>query len=128
MIMKYILLALLAITINGFAKEVFTCQVNGKTIYQGKPCAGSKDQANRIKEKQNDYKDAERRKAQAEAEWNARKEPSIGMTTTQVGNSTWGYPQKYSETQTANGLSEFWHYGSGKMIYFRNGVAVSITK
>ena len=126
--MRFFLLTFLLFGLNVSAKEIYTCKVNGSTIYQGKPCAGSKEQANKIKEKQSSYKQAEDRENRETAEWNARKEPSIGMTTTQVGNSTFGYPQRYSETQTANGQSEFWHYDSGKMVYFRNGKVVSITR
>ena len=126
--MKYLILAFLVVCTNGFAKEVYTCTVGGKTVYQGKPCIGSKEQANKIKEKQNAYREHENKKARETADWESRKEPAVGMTTTQVGNSTWGHPKKYSETQSINGLSEFWHYSSGKMIYFRNGRVVSITK
>ena len=128
MIVKYLIFVLLIASTNLFAKDVYTCTVGGKTVYQGKPCAGSKEQINKIKEKQNSYHENESRKVKEKAERDARKEPKIGMTTTQVGNSTWGYPQRYSETQSVNGLSEFWHYDSGKMVYFKNGVVVSLTK
>ncbi|WP_180047435.1 MULTISPECIES: hypothetical protein [unclassified Acinetobacter] len=36
--MKYLILALLVVSPMGFTKDIYTCTVNGKTIYQGKPC------------------------------------------------------------------------------------------
>ena len=111
--------------------QVYQCKINGSLKFQDKPCAGSKEQINQIRQKQNEIKQVQAARERYEAESEARAargEPRIGMTTTQVGNSAWGHPQKYSETQTAYGGSEFWHYGSGRMIHFRNGVVVAITK
>lgn len=130
--LKYLICTILMFAFQGaFASEVYTCTVGGKTVYQGKPCAGS----NALKEKVNQAKANEQAKELARhqrdiemRERNNRKEPSVGMTTTQVGKSTWGYPKSYSETQSLNGLSEFWHYEPGRMIYFKNGKVVSITK
>lgn len=127
--MKKLFIALMLITCtSAYADKVYTCKVNGSTVYQGKPCAGSKELSQQVKESQKRYIDQKNHAAKQQAEWNSKKEPSVGMTTKQVENSTWGYPQKYSETKTANGVSEFWHYGSGRMIYFRNGVVVSLTQ
>ncbi len=124
---KLLLVMMLAACSSAYAAEVYTCTVNGKTVYQGKPCAG-KELHNQVQRAQAKIKGQQAAKEREKAEWNSKKEPSVGMTTTQVGNSTWGYPQKYSETQTAYGGSEFWHYGSGRMIHFRNGVVVALTK
>lgn len=125
--MKYLILALLVISPVGFAKEVYTCTVNGKTVYQGKPCAGSKELTQQVRQAQDRIKQQEANRIKQQAEWAARKEPSIGMTKKQVEQSTWGYPSRYSETQTVNGLHEFWHYSSGRMIYFKGGVVTSIS-
>lgn len=111
-----------------FAKDIYTCKVNGGAVYQGKPCAGSKELSDQVAQSKQKIADQDSRAAKERDEWNSKKEPQIGMTSAQVGASKWGHPQKYSETQTANGLSEFWHYGSGRVIYFRNGTVVSITK
>lgn len=116
---------------SSFASEVFTCTVNSKTVFQGKPCAGSKALINKVNQAKANEQAKELAKYRYEVEMremSSRKEPSIGMTTTQVGKSTWGYPKSYSETQSLNGLSEFWHYESGKMIYFKNGRVALITK
>lgn len=110
------------------AKEIYTCKVNGSTVYQGKPCAGSKELTQQVNQTKQRISDREKRAAKEQAEWNARKEPQIGMTTDQVSKSTWGYPQRTSEHQSAHGTSEFWHYGAGRMAYFRNGVVVSLSK
>ena len=131
-IMKYLIsIALLLLVQNSFAAEVYTCNVNGKTVYKGKPCVGSKalnDKVNQAKANEQAKELARHQRDIEMRERNNRKEPSIGMTTTQVGKSTWGYPKSYSETQSLNGLSEFWHYEPGRMIYFKNGKVVSITK
>lgn len=125
---KYLFsLGLLLVIQNTVAAEVYTCTVGGKTVYQGKPCAG-KESHNKAQQAQAKIKGQQATKEREKAEWSSKKEPSVGMTTTQVGNSAWGYPQKYSETRTAYGVSEFWHYGSGRMIHFRNGVVVALTK
>lgn len=116
------------ITQTVLAAEIHTCTVNGKTVYQGKPCAGSKALNDKVKSAQDQAKNRQAARQQDAREQAAKKEPKVGMTTTQVGKSTWGYPKSYSETQVANGSSEFWHYGSGRMIYFRNGLVFSITK
>ncbi|WP_224963575.1 hypothetical protein [Acinetobacter guillouiae] len=78
--MKYLIFVLLIASTNVFAKDVYTCTVGGKMVYQGKPCAGSKEQINKIKEKQNSYHENESRKVKEKAERDARKEPKIGMT------------------------------------------------
>ncbi len=130
--LKYIVgITLLFLFQGSFASEVFTCTVNGKTVFQGKPCAGSKALTNKVNQAKANEQAKELAKYRYEVEMrerSSRKEPSIGMTTTQVGKSTWGYPKSYSETQSLNGLSEFWHYESGRMIYFKNGKVASITK
>ena len=129
---KYLFsLGLLFIIQNTVAAEVYTCTVGGKTVYQGKPCVGSKALTEKVSQaKANEKaKELERYRHEVEMrEMSSRKEPGIGMTTTQVGKSTWGHPKSYSETQSLNGLSEFWHYESGRMIYFKNGKVASITK
>ena len=129
---KYLFgLGLLFIIQNTVAAEVYTCTAGGKTVYQGKPCVGSKALTEKVSQaKANEKaKELERYRHEVEMrEMSSRKEPGIGMTTTQVGNSTWGYPKSYSETQSLNNLSEFWHYESGRMIYFKNGKVASITK
>lgn len=39
------------------AGEIYTCTVNGKTVYQGKPCAG-KELSEKIKQSQAKLKDS----------------------------------------------------------------------
>lgn len=50
--MRYLLsIALLILAQNSFAAEVYTCNINGKTVYQGKPCKGTgKTAADRVRE------------------------------------------------------------------------------
>jgi len=51
---------------------------------------------------------------------------SIGMTTEQVLESTWGKPKKINETITAHGRHEQWVYPGYQYLYFDNGVLTSI--
>lgn len=53
--------------------------------------------------------------------------PKIGMTKSEVLNSTWGSPKKKNITETAYGTHEQWVYANG-YIYFDNGVVTSISK
>ena len=52
--------------------------------------------------------------------------PRIGMTKTEVKNSTWGSPEKINKTTTSYGVHEQWCYSNYKYIYFENGVVTSI--
>lgn len=53
-------------------------------------------------------------------------EPSIGMTKTEVENSTWGRPNKINKTTTTYGISEQWCYSNYRYIYFKDGIVTSI--
>lgn len=112
------------------AAEIYTCTVSGKTVYQGKPCAGSKelqDKVNAAKAKEIAREQAYR---QQQAEWAARVEPRIGMSSGQAEKSTWGYPDKVNKTTNVNGVSEQWVYrmyrGQSRYLYFTNGVLTSM--
>ena len=48
----------------------------------------------------------------------SKKDPYIGMTATEVRNSTWGNPSKINKTTTKYGVHEQWVYSSGRYIYF----------
>lgn len=52
--------------------------------------------------------------------------PRIGMTSSEVKNSTWGSPDKINKTTTAYGVREQWVYGNGKYIYLENGIVTAI--
>jgi hypothetical protein len=112
------------------AGEIYTCTVNGKTVYQGKPCAG-KELSEKIKQSQAKIKGQQAAAEKERAEWAARKEPHIGMTETEAEKSTWGYPDDVNKTVTTHGISEQWVYrGLGytksRYLYFRNGILTSI--
>mgnify|MGYP000171083353 CR=1 FL=1 len=53
-------------------------------------------------------------------------EPSIGMTKTEVENSTWGRPNKINKTTTTYGIAEQWCYSNYRYIYFKDGIVTSI--
>lgn len=54
------------------------------------------------------------------------KEPAIGMTKSEVENSTWGKPKDINKTTTQYGISEQWCYSGYKYIYFDDGIVTSI--
>lgn len=127
--MKY-LLAACAIGFTSFASaNVYTCNVNGKTAYQGKPCAGSAEQNQKINQARQSIEKTEIARANYNARESSRIKPRIGMTAKEAEQSTWGYPNKVNTTTYASGTDEQWVYRSGsssKYLYFTNGRLTSI--
>lgn len=129
--MKKIVLSILFFASCSFANaQVYQCKVGGNLVFQDKPCAGSKEQQTQIREKQNAYKTAKYEKEKREADWASRKEPKLGMTTSQAEKSTWGYPDKTNRTTGVYGVKEQWVYqvrpGLSKYLYFDNGILTTI--
>lgn len=52
--------------------------------------------------------------------------PSIGMTSEEVRNSTWGEPEKINKTTYSWGITEQWCYGNQKYVYIENGFVTAI--
>ena len=66
--------------------EVFQCKVNGSLVFQDKPCAGSKEQADAIRKKQNEYKSAQAARERDQKEYEDRlkvKSASTNMSFTE---------------------------------------------
>ncbi|MGI1795213.1 MULTISPECIES: hypothetical protein [Acinetobacter] len=129
--MKYLICVLLfSLTQGLLAGEIYTCTVNGKTVYQGKPCTG-KDIDNKVKQSQNKIKARQEANAKDKAEQAAKKEPRVGMTKAEAEKSTWGYPDKINTTTTANNVFEQWvyrtPYSGSKYLHFTNGRISSIS-
>ena len=133
--MKIIILAItLALPSASFASEVFTCTVNGKTVFQGKPCAGSKALTEKVSQAKANEKAKELAKYRYEVEMrerSSRKEPRIGMSADAAINSSWGYPDDVNKTVNAYGVSEQWvyrglGYSKGRYLYFKNGILTSM--
>lgn len=55
-----------------------------------------------------------------------RKDPTIGMSKSEVENSTWGEPEDINRTITAYGTREQWCYSNYRYIYFEDGIVTSI--
>ncbi|WP_180108218.1 hypothetical protein [Acinetobacter sp. YH12085] len=113
------------------AGEIYTCTVNGKTVYQGKPCVGSKELRDKVYTAKAKEKAREQAYKQQQAEWAARVEPRVGMSSQQAENSTWGYPSDVNKTVNAYGVNEQWvyrglGYSKGRYLYFKNGILTSI--
>jgi len=49
----------------------------------------------------------------------------IGMTS-EMAKYSWGYPKDINSTTTAYGTSQQWVYGSGRYLYFENGILTTI--
>lgn len=63
---KYLLsISILLLTQNTLSAEVYTCTVNGKTVYQGKPCKGTGKTVGQLM-MENDAKYREQYKAEQE--------------------------------------------------------------
>lgn len=54
-------------------------------------------------------------------------DPTIGMTASEVKNSTWGSPQKINKNTYSWGVREQWVYGDGRYIYLEDGIVTSIS-
>lgn len=131
--MKKLLIALMLVACStAYADKIYTCNVGGSTVYQGKPCAGSKELNQQVKENQKRYTDQKNQAAKEQAEWNSKNKPSVGMSAKQAENSTWGYPDKVNKTTTANNVFEQWVYrlnhGRSRYLNFINGKLSSITE
>lgn len=130
--MKKLLLAMTSALLiqSSFAAEVYTCTVNGKTVYQGKPCPGKELNA-RVQQSQAAIKGQQATREKERAERDARKEPRIGMTKSEAEKSTWGYPDKVNTTTTAKNEFEQWvyrtPYSGSKYLHFTNGKLTSIS-
>jgi len=57
-----------------------------------------------------------------------KKEPAIGMTASEVENSTWGKPDEINKTTYAWGTTEQWCYSNYRYIYFDNGRVTAISE
>lgn len=131
--MKYGLICLVFLfTMQQAQADVYTCTVSGKTVYQGKPCAGSKELSNKVAQSQNQIKEIQESAAKDRLERASRKEPKIGMTKAEAEKSTWGYPDKVNTTTTARNEFEQWiyrtPYSGSKYLHFTNGKITSISK
>lgn len=56
------------------------------------------------------------------------KDPTIGMTSTEVRESTWGKPDKVNKDTYSWGTTEQWVYNNKGYIYFKNGLVTSISE
>lgn len=132
---KFLLGGLSLVFIEGlFAGEIYTCNVNGSIVYQGKPCAGSKALADRVNgaRQQEQSRELARHRYEVEMRERAsRKPPSIGMSKSEAEKSSWGYPDKINTTTTATTEFEQWVYrgyrSNTRYLHFTNGKLTSIS-
>lgn len=53
------------------------------------------------------------------------KNPTIGMTTEEAENSSWGKPESINNTTTAYSVREQWVYPNFNYLYFQDGILIS---
>jgi hypothetical protein len=63
---------------------------------------------------------------EAEGECKQRGEPRIGMSIAEVVATCWGRPAQIKPVNGANGAQQQYVYGSGKSLYFTNGILAKI--
>jgi len=121
-------------SVSAMAGDVYTCTINGKTVYQGKPCPGSKALTDKVKQARVNEQASELARHRYEIEMrerSLRKEPRIGMSADSAVKSSWGQPDDVNKTVNAYGVSEQWVYrGTGyaknRYLYFKNGILTSM--
>jgi len=55
-----------------------------------------------------------------------KREPSLGMTATEVLQSSWGKPIDKRSSGSPNGTTEVWVYSGNRTLYFYNGILTNI--
>ncbi len=58
----------------------------------------------------------------------SEKQPQIGMSVSEVRQSTWGYPDKINKNTYSWGTTEQWIYKDKGYIYFRNRIVINISE
>ncbi len=87
-----------------------------------------------VEEKENIVKDnlekkkALIEKAEKEKEEYEQNKPQIGMTATEVENSSWGKPKKINKTTYSWGVKEQWCYSNYRYVYLENGIVYAISE
>lgn len=66
--------------------------------------------------------------SQVQPKETAKREPSMGMTTDEVLQSTWGAPGNKRTSVSPSGKTEVWTYLGNRSIYFFNGKVSNIVK
>lgn len=56
------------------------------------------------------------------------KNPSIGMTSEEVKNSTWGSPEDINKDTYSWGVKEQWCYSKNRYVYLEDGIVTSISE
>jgi hypothetical protein len=72
---------------------------------------------------------AERKRAVQESKWEEIKSkipPALGMTASEVRDSSWGGPDKINKTTYEFGVHEQWVYSNYRYVYFEDGIVTTI--
>ncbi|TXJ08558.1 MAG: DUF4124 domain-containing protein [Acinetobacter sp.] len=130
--MKIILFSLLLLGTSAYA-EVYQCQVNGKTIFQSKPCSGNLGTTVGERIKENEAKNEGRPKYEAEYRhyYDSLPNPVIGMTTKEAEKTKWGRPYNIYKSKYLKDTTETWYfrnddYYQRRELKFRNGQLIEI--
>ncbi|WP_262176540.1 hypothetical protein [Saccharococcus sp. Marseille-Q5394] len=73
-----------------------------------------------------EVKSEERRTERLVEKWEAMKEPSIGMSASDVKSSRWGKPMRVNKTTIKYGVREQWVYSGNRYLYLEDGFVTAI--
>lgn len=94
---------------SGIAHHTIEYVSDGKLVYKTKSTSG-KDMVFEMKR----------------GKFQKRPAPSLGMTTEELRNSSWGDPEDINSTTTIYGVSEQWCYSGYRYVYLENGIVTAI--
>lgn len=63
-----------------------------------------------------------------ETPFNRGEPPRLGISTSEAGISSWGWPASTRKITSEGGVTEFWHYSDSRVLMFRDDRLVSISE
>lgn len=118
--MRVILFSFLLLGTSAYA-EVYQCQVNGKTLFQSKPCSGTLGITVGDRIKENEAKNEGRPKYEAEYRhyYDSLPSPVIGMSTKDAEKTKWGRPDNIYKSRSSRNNTETWYFRNKDVYYDR---------
>lgn len=133
MMRSIILISLLSSMAGSAVAGVYECNLQGKTIFQSKPCTGHIGVTVGERIKENEAKNETRPKYQAEYSYyyDTLPKPVIGMSLKEAEKTQWGRPSRVSKSTSTRDAIETWYfagesYYDRKELRFRNGYLIEV--
>jgi len=102
--------------------EEYILYKNDSFVYSSDNPNYDAEKAESLKNKETETTEETEERDYSDLKW----EPTIGMTTSEVYDTTWGAPDKKNVTQTEYGTVEQWVYYDLGYVYFTDGICDSI--